>query len=107
MFGVASPRRWVFALLLGLLAVTFFGLAGCGGEEEVDPYVFDSLRRVTRGDTLSIGFLFEVEAPDFDYIEGDVAIVRDGNLLEFVVGRDLENNYRNLAGTLLRSRTLR
>ena len=101
MFGVASPRRWVFALLLGLMAVTFFGLAGCGGKEEIDPYVYDSLRRVTRGDTLSVGFLFEIDAPEFDYVHGDVGIVRDGNLLEFVVGQNLENNYRNLAGTLL------
>ncbi len=101
MFGVASSRRWVSALLLGLLAVTFFVLAGCGSDEVVDPYVYDSLRRVTRGDTLSIGFLFEIDMPDLDYVKGDVAIVRDGNLLEFLVGQDLENNYRGLAGTLL------
>ena len=101
MFGVASPRRWVSALLLGLLAVTFLGLAGCGEKEEIDPYVYDSLRRVTRGDTLSTGFLFEIDAPEFDYISGDVAIVRDGNLLEFLVATDLENNYRSLNGALL------
>ena len=35
MFGVASSRRWVSALLLGLLAVTFLGLAGCGGAPAV------------------------------------------------------------------------
>jgi hypothetical protein len=101
MFGVSSQRRWVSMLLIGLLAVTLIGLTGCGKKEEVDPYVYDSLRRVTRGDTLSTEFLFEIDAPEFEYVRGNVAIVRDGNLLEFVVGEDLENNYRNLAGTLL------
>jgi hypothetical protein len=101
MFGVSSARRWVSVMLLGLLAVTFIGLSGCGKKESVDPYVYDSLRRVTRGDTLSIDFLFEIDAPEFDYIRGNTAIVRDGNLLEFLVGEDLEHNYRNLSGTLL------
>ena len=101
MFGVSSPRRWVSALLLGLLAVTLVGMIGCGEKEAVDPYVYDSLRRITRGDTLSTGFLFEIDAPEFDYVSGDVGIIRDGNLLEFLVGADLENNYRNLKGTLL------
>jgi len=100
MFGVSSARRWVSVMLLGLLAVTFIGLSGCGKKEAVDPYVYDSLRRVTQGDTLSIDFLFEIDAPDFDYIRGNTAIVREGNLLEFLVGEDLEHNYRNLAGTL-------
>jgi hypothetical protein len=101
MFGVSSARRWVSILLLGLLAVTFVGLTGCGNKEAVDPYVYDSLRRVTRGDTLGTDFLFEIDAPEFDYVRGNTAIVRDGNLLEFLVGEDLEHNYPNLAGTLL------
>ena len=101
MFGVSSARRWVLVMLLGLMAVTFIGLTGCGKKEEVDPYIYDSLRRVTRGDTLSIDFLYEIDAPDFEYVRGNTAIVRDGNLLEFLVGEDLEHNYRNLAGTLL------
>ncbi|MCB1184597.1 hypothetical protein KDM41_14295 [bacterium] len=101
MFGVSSPRRWVSALLLGLLAVTLFGMIGCGEKEAADPYVFDSLRRITRGDTLSPGFLFEIDAPEFEYVRGNTAIIRDGNLLEFLVAEDLENNYRNLSGALL------
>ncbi len=101
MFGVSSARRWVSVMLLGLLAMTFVVLSGCGKKEVVDPYVYDSLRRVTRGDTLSTDFLFEIDAPEFDYVRGNTALVRDGNLLEFLVGEDLEHNYRNLSGTLL------
>jgi hypothetical protein len=88
-------------MLLGLLAVALVGMIGCGEKEAVDPYVYDSLRRITRGDTLSTGFLFEIDAPEFEYVRGSAAIVRDGNLLEFLVGEDLENNYRNLSGTML------
>ena len=86
--------------LLVVLVATSVALTGCGKKEEVDPYVYDTLRRVTRGDTLSVGFLFEIDAPEFDYVRGNTAIVRDGNLLEFLVGQDLENNYQNLQGTL-------
>lgn len=101
MFGVSSPRRWVSTVLLGLLAVTLFGMIGCGEKEVADPYVYDSLRRVTRGDTLSAGFLFEIDAPEFEYVRGNTGIIRDGNLLEFLVAEDLENNYRDLSGALL------
>ena len=101
MFGVSSARRWVSVVLLGLLTVTLVGLSGCGKKEVVDPYVYDSLLRVTNGDTLSIGFLFEIDAPEFDYVRGNTAMVREGNILEFLVGEDLEHNYRNLSGTLL------
>ncbi|MFT5233309.1 MAG: hypothetical protein ACI9UK_000764 [Candidatus Krumholzibacteriia bacterium] len=101
MFGVSSPRRWVSSILLGLLAMTLVGMTGCGEKEVADPYVYDSLRRITRGDTLSTGFLFEIDAPEFDYVSGNTAIIRNGNVLEFMVGEDLENNYRNLSGTLL------
>lgn len=105
MFGVSSPRRWVSVLLLGLLAVTLLGLAGCGGKEEVDPYVYDSLRRITRGDTLSSDFLFEIDAPVFEYVHGNVALIRgrgaDENIIEFLVAEDLENRYQGLSGALL------
>lgn len=101
MFGATSPRRPVTILLLVVLAVTLIGLAGCGKKEIADPYVYDSLRRVTRGDTLSVKFRFEIDAPAFEYVRGNTAIIRDGNLLEFLVAEDLENNHQRLAGTLL------
>ncbi len=99
---VISSRRWISYVLLGILAsLTITGIVGCGGKEEVDPYVYASLRAVTRGDTLSDNFLYEIDTPQVDFVRGNVAIVRDGNLLEFIVGEDLENNYLNLSGCLL------
>ena len=101
MFGVSSPRRWALAVVLGLTVLTMIGLTGCSKKEVVDPYVYDSVRRVMDGDTLSVGFLFDIDAPEFDYIKGDVGIIRNGNLLNFLVGQDLENNASNLRGTVL------
>ena len=101
MFGVTSSRRRVTILLMVVLAVTLFGLAGCSKKEVADPYVYDSLRAVTRGDTLSVNFRFEIDAPTFEYVRGNTGIIRDGNILEFFVAEDLEGNYQRLAGALL------
>jgi hypothetical protein len=99
---VLSSRRWTTYLLCGLLAgLTLTALVGCGGEKEVDPYAYASLRAVTRGDTLSDNFLFEIDAPQFEYVRGNTAVVREGNMLEFVVGPDLERQYRSYSGALL------
>ncbi len=97
-----SMRSRVSLMLLGILAaLTVLSLAGCGGKKEVDPYVYASLRAVTRGDTLSKNFLFEIDAPQFEYVKGNTGLVRDGHLLEFVVGKDLEQQASGLAGTRL------
>ena len=101
MFGVSSPRYWCSVLVFGLLAVSIFSLTGCGEKEEVDPYVYDSVRRIMEGDTLSVGFLFEIDAPEVEYIRGNTAMIRTGNLLNFLIYEDAENTYRNLSGTML------
>ena len=98
-------RRWASWLLLGSLAVMVTtGLVGCGKKEEVDPYLYASLHDIMKGavrDTISRNFTFEIEAPQFEYVRGQVGLVRDGNQLHFLVARDLENLYPRLAGTLL------
>ncbi|MDD5719671.1 MAG: hypothetical protein PHQ53_08300 [Candidatus Krumholzibacteria bacterium] len=98
-------RRWASWLLVGSLSVlVLHGLAGCGKKEEVDPYLYASLNAVMKGavkDTVSRNFTFEIDAPQFDYVRGQVGLVRDGNQLHFLVARDLENQYPRLAGTLL------
>ena len=61
MSAVTSSRRWVTILLLGaLLGLSLSGLVGCGGDKEIDPYVYGSLRGVTTGavrDTVGRVFL--------------------------------------------------
>ncbi|MBU1676376.1 hypothetical protein KKA85_11400 [bacterium] len=102
MFAVSSsPCRASCPLLLALAVAALAGLAGCGGEKVVDPYVYTTLERVMAGDTLSADFLFEIDAPELDYAKGDLAIVRKGNQLHFLVGPDIENNYASYAGSRL------
>jgi hypothetical protein len=101
MFGVSSPRRWLSVLVLGLLAVTIFGLTGCGEKEVADPYAYDSVRRIMKGDTLSTDFLFEIDAPEIEYALGNTAMIRNGNLLNFLVYEDIEHKHQNLTGTML------
>ena len=98
MFAVSSSlRRAPYLLLLALTATALVGLAGCGGDKEVDPFVYTTLERVMSGDTLSTDFLFEIDAPQLDYAKGDVGIIRKGNQMNFLVGPDLENNYATWA----------
>lgn len=102
MFAVSSsPRRASYPILLALAAAALVGLAGCGGDKEVDPYVYTTLERVMAGDTLSADFLFEIDAPQLDHAKGDVGIIRKGNQMQFLVGPDIENNYASYAGSLL------
>jgi hypothetical protein len=91
------------ALLLAAAALLTMA-NGCSKKKEVDPYVYGSLRDVTRGNVESVGFLFEIDCPEFVYIDGNTAIVRDPNdpnLLELLVADDLENRAPSWQGKLL------
>lgn len=110
--------RWASWFMLGSLAVLVAaGLVGCGEEEVVDPYQYTSLTDIMKGsikDTTRTRvkndagdmvehhlFSFEIDAPAFEYIRGDVGIVRDGNQLYFFAANDLANMAPRLSGALL------
>lgn len=110
-------RRWASLVVFSLMSLVLSGLVGCGEEEVVDPYQYASLTAIMKGtvkDTIHTKvekpngemveyglFAFEIDAPEFEYVDGDVGIVRDGNQLYFFVARDLESLAPRLAGTLL------
>ena len=99
--GLHSLAGW--ALLLALAPMIFLA-NGCGKDEEVDPYVYGTLREVSRGSVESIGFFFEIDTPEFVYIDGNTASVRDPNdpnLLEFLVADDLGNRAPSWQGKIL------
>ncbi len=100
-----SPRCWVSLVVLALLAsLTLSGMVGCAKKEPVDPYVYASLRQIMTGavlDTVTRNFTFEIDAPRFEYVRGNVGIIRDGNMLQFLVAKDLENLAPRLKGALL------
>jgi len=97
-------QRFSAGFLLIAVAALLTLANGCSKKKEVDPYVYGSLREVTRGKVESIGFLFEIDCPEFVYIDGNTAIVRDPsdpNLLELLVANDLENRAPSWQGKIL------
>jgi hypothetical protein len=101
----SSSRRWALLVLVCLLAgLSTLSLVGCGKKEQVDPYVYASLRQVMTGavlDTVGRQFNFEIDAPKFEYVKGNVGIIREGNRLEFLVADNLEKRQNELGGALL------
>lgn len=111
-------RRWASLFVLAsLTALVMTGLVGCSEEEVVDPYQYTSLVDIMKGTVMDTTittvenaagedvefgqFAFEIDAPSFDYVRGDVGIVRSGNQLFFFVAQNLENLYPRLQGALL------
>jgi hypothetical protein len=95
MFTLARRVLLVAAIAPAIL------VAACGEEEAVDPYVYGTLDQVTRGHIQSEQFLFEIDAPEFIFIEGNTGIVRVDNRLEVVVADDLENQVANWDGKII------
>ena len=95
MFTLARRVLLVAAIAPAIL------VAACGEEEAVDPYVYGTLDQVTRGHIQSEQFLFEIDAPEFMYIEGNTGIVRVDNRLEVIVADDLENQVANWDGKII------
>jgi len=94
-------RGLSLAILASLCALTALFFAGCGEEEVVDPFTYATLDQVTRGYVQSKDFLYEIDAPQFEFVDGNTAIVRSGNHLEILVGDDLENRAPQLSGKLI------
>ncbi|MCK4235584.1 MAG: hypothetical protein KAX38_00600 [Candidatus Krumholzibacteria bacterium] len=72
-------------------------LAGCGGKVE-ETYIMTTLREATRGSILSPGFKFGFDTPKFISTHKNLALVREGNLIEFFTGRDIENKSKLVEG---------
>jgi len=95
MFTLARRVLLVAAIAPAIL------VAACGEEEAVDPYVYGTLDQVTRGHIESEQFLFEIDAPEFIFIDGNTGIVRSENRLEVIVAEDLENQVANWDGKII------
>jgi len=111
-------RHWASMFVLSSLAIlVLVGMVGCGEEVVVDPYQYGSLNGIMKGDVkdtthtkleLESGelkethlFCYEIDAPEFEYIVGDVGIVRSGNQMHFMVAKNLKALAPRLSGTML------
>ena len=82
-------------LITALLASV---LVGCGGKVE-ENYVMTTVREASRGDLLSPGFKYGFDTPNFVAAHGNMALVREGNLIEFFSGEDIESKLEQVKGS--------
>lgn len=85
---------------LTILLITVFLaslLAGCGGRIE-ENYVMTTVREASRGKLLTAGFKYGFDTPDFVAAHGNMALVREGNLIEFFTGEDIESKLERVTG---------
>lgn len=98
---LSNSRRGLLGMVVLVVLPVLALFVGCGKEEEVDPYVYGSLDQVTRGFIQSKQYLFEVDAPQFVFIQGNTGIARSGNHLEVIVADNLENRAPSWGGKLI------
>lgn len=85
----------ILASLIVLVALTFIA---CGEETNTDPYADVTLRQATRGKVVSKGFKYEFHNPNIVALHNHIGVIREGNLLEFISGRSLEDKLQGLEG---------
>lgn len=88
-----SKSLMVF-LITALLASV---LASCGGKIE-ENYVMTTVREASRGKLLSPGFKYGFDTPNFIAAQGNIALVREGNLIEFFTGEGIEGKLEQVKG---------
>jgi hypothetical protein len=86
--------------LFGFLAVAVLlsaVVAGCGGKLD-DSYVQTTLKDAARGDVVSPSFKYSFDTPNMIGSANNVALVREGNIIEFFVGDGLAEKAKQVAG---------
>ena len=72
-------------------------LASCKGNIE-ETYVLTSLKNAASGDVVSIGFKYSFDSPNVIGAANNVALVREGNRIEFFIGDGLEAKMQGVEG---------
>ncbi|MBU8923129.1 MAG: hypothetical protein KOO63_15025 [Bacteroidales bacterium] len=81
-------------LIIALISGVF---AGCGGKVE-ENYQMVTLREAGHAGITSPGYKFGIDSPEFIAVKGNIGMVREGNLIEFFTGEDLENKVKMVEG---------
>ena len=81
-----------------VVAILLIGvLASCKGKVE-ETYVLTSLKNAATGDVVSIGFKYSFDSPNVISAANNVALVREGNRIEFFIGDGLEAKLKGVEG---------
>ncbi|MCK4537689.1 MAG: hypothetical protein KAV42_02700 [Candidatus Krumholzibacteria bacterium] len=81
-------------LIVALVSGVF---AGCGGKVE-ESYQMVTVREASHAEIVSPGYKFGFDSPEFIAVKGNIGMVREGNLIEFFTGEDLENKVKMVEG---------
>jgi hypothetical protein len=73
-------------------------LIACSEEGEVDPYTTVTLSQATRGNVVSKGFKYKFQNPDIIALNRNLGLIREGQLLEFIGARSLEDKLAGKTG---------
>ncbi len=82
-------KRIVLNTVIAVLLGSF--LVACGESGEIDPYATVTLREATRGMVVSKGFKYKFQNPEIVALNRNLGMIREGNLVEFIGGRSLED----------------
>ncbi len=82
-------KRIVMNVVIAALLASV--LIACGEGGEVDPYVTVTLRQATRENVVSKGFKYKFENPQIVALHRNLGLIREGQLLEFIGARSLED----------------
>ena len=82
-------KRCLITASLAVFGMLLF--AGCGGEgDNIDPYAEVSLQQATRGPVvISKAFRYKLKNPNIVQKQGDLILVREGNIIEMIAGRSI------------------
>ena len=80
-----------------LIIALFSVFAGCGGQVE-ENYQMVTLREAGHAGIVSPGYKYGLDSPQFITVMDNIGMVREGNLVEFFTGEDLENKVEMVEG---------
>jgi hypothetical protein len=87
-----------YCILASLVVMVALTLVACGDEANKDIYADVTLLQATRGQVVSKGFKYEFSNPQIVALSNHLGVIREGNLLEFISGRSLEDKLEGLEG---------
>ena len=84
-----DPGRLAVRILVLALVLTTISLAGCGKKQIENPYEAATLAQAVSGDNQNKLFKYELSGTKILAVEGKLALLTEGDRMEFLFGDDL------------------
>jgi hypothetical protein len=91
-------KKLILPGLLGLIAAVV--LSACGEKVTPDPYKLVTLSELTQGDVVSKQFKYKLQNPQIEVLYKNLGMLRDGNDLQVIGARSLEDKLKGTTGFL-------